>query len=421
VGCEGASMKVLMNIAKSDGATVSGSDALLNGHRAEFAEGADEVVYSSAVPYENPELAYAREHGIKILSRAEFLGELASRYGTTVAVAGSHGKTTVTAMLGCIFEPLNPTVHLGGEYGGKCGRVGGKKIFVTEACEYKRNFLHLLPKISVVLNVELDHTDYYRDIADITSAFDVFSRSAPVRVLSGDDSASEPLRRGKYITFGLGENCDYRAANASYYRGGAEFTLYRFGKPLGIIKLRVMGKHNVLNALAACAAAMSAGMEYSLIKRGLESFEGAGRRLEFLGSAAGCDVFSDYAHHPHEIESVIECLRSAGYERVGIAFEPHTYTRTQSLMDGFVKSLCGADEILLAEIYAAREQPVAGVSSQVLCRGILDCGRSARVFSQYCELNRSALLVAEKCDALVFCGAGTIDIAARKFAQMQKN
>lgn len=408
-------MKVLMNIAKSDGATVSGSDALLNGHRAEFAEGADEVVYSSAVPYENPELAYAREHGIKILSRAEFLGELASRYGTTVAVAGSHGKTTVTAMLGCIFEPLNPTVHLGGEYGGKCGRVGGKKIFVTEACEYKRNFLHLLPKISVVLNVELDHTDYYRDEEDITQAFNVFSRSAPVRIVCDDDPKSAPLQTGNYISFGMGEHCRYRAERLVWQKGGTRFTFTDSGRPLGEISLKVMGRHNVYNALAAAAAAIAAGIPFADVKRGLESFAGVGRRLEYLASPCGCDVYTDYAHHPREIESTVGCLREAGYTRIGIVFEPHTYSRTLSLLDSFASALMLADDILLADIYAAREDPYPGVSSQLLCRRILCEGRCARCYSTFFELNEAAAQLVQKDAALVYCGAGTIDVAARAF------
>lgn len=408
-------MKVLMKIAESDGYKVTGSDLTLNGHSAEFAEGADLLVYSSAIPSDNEELTYAREHGIQILSRAEFLGKLALNYALTVAVAGSHGKTTTTAMLGCIFEPYNATVHLGGEYDGKCGHIGGKRVFITEACEYRRNFLHLLPKISVVLNVELDHTDYYRDLDDILNAFEVFSRSAPVRIINGDDEVSAPLRTGKYISFGLNENNDYRAANIRQVKGGTVFTLLRKGSPMGEISLKVMGRHNVYNALAAAAAASEAGLNFYDIKRGLESFKGVSRRTELLGKANGCDVYTDYAHHPREIESTLECLREAGYERIAIAFEPHTYSRTISLLNEFMRALELADDIILADIYAAREEPYPGVSSQLLCRKILDTGRTARCYPTFFELNEAAYKLTEKCSALVYCGAGTIDVAARKF------
>lgn len=413
-------MKALKKIAESDGYAVTGSDLMLSGHDARFAEGADLIVYSSAVPSDNPELIYAAEHGIKTLSRAEYLGRVSAGYGYTVAVAGSHGKTTVTAMLGCIFAGRNATVHLGGAYRGECGHVGGKRYFITEACEYRRNFLHLLPNVSVVLNVELDHTDYYRDLADITNAFEVFSRSAPLRVLCADDDNSAPLRSGRYITFGLGGKSDFRAENIVPGRGGTTFTLVHSGRRLCDVKLKVMGRHNVLNAVAAAAVGIASGVSLGEVKSGLESFTGVGRRLELLGSPCGCDVYSDYAHHPHEIVSTLTCLREAGYSHITAVFEPHTYSRTKSLCSDFADALTLADDILLADIYAAREDPVAGVSSQMLCRKILDGGRTARCFATFFELNEAAAKYLEGGGVIVYLGAGTIDIAARKFVEIGK-
>ena len=410
-------MKVLMRICADYGYDVSGSDTVLRGHDAAFAEGADLVVYSSAIPNDNPELRYAREKGIECLSRAEYLGLLAKKYDTVIAVAGSHGKTTCTAMLGCIFSGLNPTVHLGGVYDGECGKVGGKRYFITEACEYRRNFLHLLPRVSVVLNVGLDHTDYYRDLNDATDAFGVFSRSAPIRILSGDDELSAPLRTGKYITFGLKEDNDFRAEEITPTTDGIKFVLFYKGAPKGEIALKVMGRHNVLNALAAAAVALTLGLRFEDVKRGLEEFKGAERRLQRLGSEKNVDFYTDYAHHPHEIECSINTLKEAGYEKVCMAFEPHTYTRTLSLMDDFVRTLSLPDDILLASIYAAREEPLNGVSSQVLCRKIMDGGKSARCFETYFELNEAIKRVAKKYiesgekAAIVYCGAGTINIA----------
>ncbi len=409
-------MKVLRKIAEADGAETSGSDTALDGHDEAFVRGADTVVYSSAIADDNPELRYAYAQGLRVVSRAEFLGDTAKRYQTVIAVAGSHGKTTCTAMLGSIFAPLNATVHLGGEYDGECGHVGGKRLFITEACEYKRNFLYLLPRVSVVLNVELDHTDYYRDLDDITGAFRVFSRSAPVRILCADDENSKPLREGKYIGFGMGADCEYRAEEVVSEKGGTRFTLSHFGRPMGEVHLRVLGRHNVYNALAAAAAAFAVGMDFDGVKRGLERFSGAARRLEYLGERHGCDVYTDYAHHPREIESTLRSLRDAGYGRIAIAFEPHTYSRTISLLPAFTEAISLADDVLLADIYAAREAPQRGVSSQLLCRKLIESGRQARCFGTFFELNEAAERLAQRDAVLVFCGAGTIDIAARKFA-----
>ena len=410
-------MKVLMRISAAKGYEVTGSDAVLSGHDAAYVKGADLVIYSSAISDSNPELIYAKGHGIEIMSRAEYLGQLAKKYETVIAVAGSHGKTTCTAMLGCIFARLNPTVHLGGAYGGECGRVGGERIFITEACEYRRNFLHLSPRVSVVLNVGLDHTDYYRDLTDVTDAFTVFSMSAPVRIVSGDDPLSEPLRTGKYITFGLSESCDYRAEDITPTADGIKFTLCRKNTRLGEIALGVLGRHNALNALAAAATALTLGLRFDEVKRGLSEFKGADRRLSKLGREECVDFYTDYAHHPHEIECLYTALRDAGYEKVCVAFEPHTYTRTQSLMGDFSEVLAKFDDVLLASIYAAREDPVKGVSSQVLCRSIMDCGKPARCFDTYFELNEGVKKVAEKYvksekkSAIVYCGAGTINTA----------
>ncbi len=423
-------MKVLCRLAEAEGYIVTGSDASTTGHDETNVVGADRVVYSSAIPEENAELGYARAHGIPVSSRAEFLGEVAARYAHVIGVAGSHGKTTCTAMLGCIFAPYNATVHLGGTYNGECGHLGGKRVFITEACEYKRNFLYLLPRISVVLNVELDHTDYYRDLADITDAFNVFSRSAPLRIVCGDDERSMPLlsssrsgresrvQRGQgspCITFGFGKFNDYTAENVRCDRGETRFSLCRHGGKLGEITLRVMGKHNVYNALAAAAASFASGLSFQDIKRGLEQFTGVDRRLQKLGRVGNCDVFSDYAHHPHEIESTIESLKNAGYARVGIIFEPHTYTRTQSLLNDFADALRHADDVCLAAVYPAREAPIEGVSSHALARALIERGKNACAYDTFCELYRRAAYFTAKCDALAFCGAGIIDRAAAGF------
>ncbi len=417
IGCAGASMRGLMRIAEHEGARVSGSDLSLCGHDASFVTGADLAVYSSAVPADNPEITYAAQHGIPLMSRAQFLGQTAARYGTVIAVAGSHGKTTATAMLGCIFAPFDATVHLGGEYCARNERITdvfGKRYFITEACEYRRNFLYLAPRVSVVLNVELDHTDYYRDLNDITSAFSVFSQSAALRVLCGDDQNSRPLRVGKFVDFGFEEHCVFRAADVRPMRGGTRFVLLYRGRALGEIELNVPGRHNVYNALAAAAVALGVGLPFAAVRDGLRSYGGVKRRLEKLGAIGSCDVFTDYAHHPREIESTLRCLREAGYERIGAAFEPHTFSRTRSLLDAFAEALLPADDLLLGEIYPAREQPICGVSGQLLCRRLLDAGKPTRCFPTFFQLNEAARVCMARNDAFVYMGAGTIDIAARR-------
>ena len=412
-------MKVLAKLAAADGHTVTGSDAATTGHDARRAVGADLVVYSSAVPENNVELFYARKKGIPTRTRAEFLGEIAARYGEVIAVAGSHGKTTCTAMLGCIFSPYDPTVHLGGVYNGECGHLGGKRVFITEACEYRRNFLHIRPRIAVVLNVELDHTDYYRDLADVTDAFTAFSQAAPVRIACGDDERSAPLlaplNGSPCITFGFAPHNDYAAEGVRCSMGQTQFTLRRHGAVLGEITLRVMGKHNVYNALAAAAASFASGLTFQEVKRGLEQFTGVDRRLQRLGRVGACDLFSDYAHHPHEIESTIESLKNAGYARVGVVFEPHTFSRTQSLLNDFAAALQKADEVCLLCVYPAREAPVAGVSSHAIARALIERGKDAYAYDTFCELYTRAALFAGRCDALAFCGAGMIDRAAAGF------
>lgn len=412
IGIEGVSMRVLARIMRARGHTVTGSDISTTGHRAEHIEGADAVVYTCAVGKSNPELLAAREKKLPCYERAEFLGLLAAQYRHVIAVSGSHGKTTTTGMLGKIFAPLEATLHIGGETDGESGHVGGSKYFITEACEYKRNFLYIKPEVSIVLNVELDHTDYYTDLQDITEAFDVFACSGRVKILNGDDENSRPLVKGNAITFGLRQGCDYQADYLVREAGGWGFCVFERGHLLGRVRLHVEGKHNVYNALAAVAAARIYGLRFDTIRAGLEAFRGAKRRFEHVGCYHGADVFSDYAHHPSELKSTIQSARDAGYGHVVVAFEPHTYTRTQSLLDQFAGQLHAADEVYLAPIYAAREEPIAGVNSCVLCRKLIAMGSKAVCCDTFYQLVETLRSRAEKGTAIVFAGAGTIDRAA---------
>lgn len=404
-------MRVLADIERSRGNLVTGSDAATGGHDANNVRGADLVVYTSAVGEQNVELVEARRLGIPVIERARLLGIIAGTYEHTIAVTGAHGKTTVTGMLASIFRPRNPTVHIGGKVGNLSSCVGGGAYFITEACEYRRSFLSIKAETAIVLNIDLDHTDYYRDLADVKSAFIEFTAAAGRVIVSGDDPECACIT-GDVTTVGESERCDWRATCLECDRRGRySFCVLRGGKRIGRFSLGIAGRHNVSNALAAIACAHSYGFSAAEISLGLASFTGAARRFERLGNLGRAEVISDYAHHPREIASSIATAREIGCEKIVVVFQPHTYTRTQSLMDEFVTALSGADEIILAPIFPAREAPIAGVSSHNLVRKLLNAGARAvhmDTFSEIISYCRGA-----DADAVIFMGAGDIDKAGR--------
>lgn len=412
IGIEGVSMRVLARIMMASGHKVTGSDISTTGHDPANVKGADEVVYTCAVGKNNVELLEARRLKIPVYERAEYLGKLSSGFRHIIAIAGSHGKTTTTGMLGKIFAPLNATLHIGGTTDGESGHVGGKEFFITEACEYRRNFLHIKPEVSIVLNVELDHTDYYTDLDDYFQAFYVFACSSRMKIINADDPNSNKLMEGRFITFGLKDSCDYCAKNIRHNGQGWSFTVYEMRRKLGDICLKLEGRHNIYNALSAIAAARYYRMNFATIKSGLEGFSGAKRRFEHVGTFSGAEIYTDYAHHPSELKSAISSAHDAGFNKVTIIFEPHTYTRTKSLCGEFAQALKGADDVFLAPIFPAREQPIEGVSSHALCRCLIDCGANAACFSTFYEVIEIARKNAKTGSAIIFAGAGNIDKAA---------
>lgn len=405
-------MRALAEFAASRGNTVTGSDRTKGGHDPKNVEGCDLVVYTNAVHDDNCELVRAKQLGIPTIERAAYLGELSRTYGKVIAVAGCHGKSTATAMLGAAFAERNATVHVGVADGSK---VGADKFFITEACEYRASFLHLSPDIGVVLNVGYDHPDFYKDEASLINAYKKFCTNCKKVIVNGDD----PLCRGlvkNAVYFGTSPDCAYRATNIKNRDGMRSFELT--GKKRAHVDLSVAGEHSVYNALATIAAACESGLSLTEILPHLVKFRGIARRFERKGIAFGKTVFTDYAHHPTEIAATIKTAREI-FPSVAVVFQPHTYSRTASLMDGFVNALSLADTVVLAPIFSAREAPADGVSSHALCRKLVALKEKAYCFDTFTEITEYCKTLREK--AVIFMGAGDINKAAELFISAAEN
>lgn len=388
IGIGGISMSSLAMITKKSGYTVTGSDKTPSEltekleksgieikyyHAKENIDGASLAVYTSAVKSGNPELDGAKEEGIPLCSRADYLGWLMSDYRVRIGVAGTHGKSTVTSMLSEIYmaAELDPTIvsgavldDIGGAY-----RIGNKEHFIFEACEYCDSFLSFFPTTAVITNVEYDHADYFKTMDQLTGSFVKFANIADRAMINLDDVESVRLKdkcTGKVTTYSVSGEADYRAENIEFVGGCAEFDLVAYGEKKCRIALRVPGKHNVSNALAACAAALEDGVSPEAAARGLNKYHGAKRRFEYMGTLSdGAEVYNDYAHHPSEIRATVNAAMQFG-KRIVCVFQPHTYSRTVALFDQFTKSFAGADSVIFADIYAARETNEWGVCAEQL-------------------------------------------------------
>jgi len=421
VGCEGVSMKMLRRLSEKKGYITSGSDISLTGHDAKNVAGADFVVYNAAIPPCNPELLRAGELGIRTVGRSDYLAEICDGYDFSIAVAGTHGKTTTTAMLWEVLLPLDPTVHIGGDYKGENGRIGGEKLFVTEACEYKRGFLNLSPDVAVVLNADLDHTDCYRDAADAECSFLEFARRAKKLAVVPGDGGFVTTGLKNYMTVGLEKSNDYHPAAVKREKGRYSFCVFNRGENLGRISLNVAGRHNMLNALFCVAASLACGLSFKEIAEGLARFKGVTRRTEYLGSRGAKQIFSDYAHHPREITATLTSARESGYKNIIAVFEPHTYTRTQSFFKEFAAALHLADRVVLLPVFAARENPIDGADSHLIASELKNRGKPAVLCDGYEAateyLNKYLNADLKKNGLVLFMGAGTIDNLAREFAK----
>lgn len=382
IGIGGISMSSLAHMLLNLGYQVSGSDAkssnltdtlekagakIFIGQSADNIQNPDLVCYTAAISATNPELQMARTLSIPVIERAELLGELMKQYRYPIAVAGTHGKTTTTSMLSLVLleADTDPTILVGGELPQISGtfRLGARDYLPFEACEYVESFLHFHPFLSIITNVEEDHLDYFSDINHIISSFRKFatltSPSGCIIVCSDDKNACRVVQNTdkKVVFYGMREiNADYTPGNLVIDKSGyPHFTVLRKGEPLVNLDLKVAGNHNIQNALAVTAAADFLGISMDAVKRGLEAFTGTKRRFEHLGSVNGCEIVDDYAHHPTEIRTTLESVKGMDYRETWVVFQPHTYTRTASLLHEFAEVLPLADHVLIADIFPARE------------------------------------------------------------------
>lgn len=391
IGIGGISMSALAEILLVNGYKVSGSDekdsALIEklraqgaeiyiGHSAENINGADTIVYTAAIASDNPELIRGKELNINLMDRAEFLGLVMKDHKYNVAVSGTHGKTTTTSMVSHIVlkANLNPTILVGGELDLINGnvRAADSEYFITEACEYKASFLRFFPYIGIILNIDADHLDFYKDIYEIESTFLKFANLIPedgYLIANADDERVFSLTHKvscNVINYGITKG-ELLAKNMSFEANGCgSFDVEYKGNMLGHIVMNVPGKHNVSNALAGIATAIALSIDFDVAKEGLFEFHGTHRRFEYKGNVDGIAVVDDYAHHPTEIIATMEAARNYPHKRIFTVFQPHTYSRTKSLVEEFSNSFGLVDELILADIYAAREKNDPTISSDIL-------------------------------------------------------
>jgi UDP-N-acetylmuramate--alanine ligase len=406
VGIGGAGMSGIAEVLLNLGYSVSGSDIADNdtvrrlrglgarietGHRAENLAGAEVLVKSTAIGPDNPEVLAAREKGIPVIPRAEMLAEL-MRLKTGIAVAGTHGKTTTTSLLAAVFTQadLDPTVIIGGRLNtyGSHARMGEGEYLIAEADESDGSFLSLLPIVNVVTNVDLDHTDYYPDMAAVDEAFVRFMNRVPfygLNVVCGDDARLRqilPRIKRPVLTYGMGQDNDLRAEILELGRS-SRFAVYWRDELWAEVTLAHPGRHNIQNALAAIAVAMQSDIPPEAMLKGLESFGGVGRRMEKKGESEGVLVLDDYGHHPREIDLTLQTVKEVfGDRRLIVVFQPHRFTRTRDLFPDFCRAFSRADLLFLTEVYPASEDPIPGVNGLSLAQGIRQMGGQEVVFCE---------------------------------------
>ena len=431
IGIGGVSMSSLAEVLYGMGIIISGSDLndsnpnvatlrskgieVLIGHNAEnISEDMDFVVRTAAVHDDNPEIIRARELGVPVFERTEAWGAISKDYTNALCFSGTHGKTTTTSMCTHILMAAekDPTVMIGGTLPLiKAGhRVGRGNTIIMEACEYYNSFLSLHPTAAVILNVEADHLDFFKDLEDVKKSFREFALRVPEDgyvVANFDDENTMDTIRGidrKVITFGLSDQADVYATNIQYKGAKTHFDIMYNGRFFTDVTLHVPGVHNVKNALAATAACICVGVRPTSVKYGLAGFTGAGRRFEFKGKFNGADVYDDYAHHPGELKVLLDTVEKLNYKRIILCFQPHTYTRTAAFFDDFVEQLRRPEVLLLAEIYAAREQNTIGISSASIAQQV----SGSLFFPSFEELENVLRRIAQPGDIILTVGAGNV-------------
>lgn len=435
IGIGGISMSGLAEVLLQEDFTITGSDSqkspltekleqlgarIYYGQRASNIEESTQlVVYTAAIHPDNPEYARAVEQNLPMLTRAELLGQIMRNYETPIAIAGTHGKTTTTSMVSHVLleADTDPTISVGGILPAIQGniRVGKSETFVTEACEYTNSFLSFFPKISIILNVDADHLDFFKDINDIRRSFRLFAQKLPTDgtlIINSDTPEYERIIRDlpcEVITYGLESDADYTAMNIEFdEKGNASFDCYCREQYVETFHLHVPGMHNVSNALASIALAIKLGLESETIQQGLQSFRGTDRRFQLKGSIGGLTIIDDYAHHPTEITATLQSAKNYPHSTTWCVFQPHTYTRTKALLKDFAKALTLADRVILADIYAAREVNTIGITSKDLQREIQNLGTECCYFPTFDEIETYLLQNCVSGDLLITMGAGDV-------------
>jgi UDP-N-acetylmuramate--alanine ligase len=447
IGIGGSSMSGLAEILLKQGYKISGSDIKnsdillkLAGlgatvhpfHSGNNIEAPDLIVYTVAVKDENPELIRGRQLNIPIIDRATLLGQLMKEYPYSVAVSGTHGKTTTTSMVTMIMLEANqdPTVHIGGELGviGGNTRIGGEKFFITEACEYYESFLKFNPYLAIILNIELDHVDYFKDLNHFKEAFYKFASLVPkngfVVGCKDDENVIELFEKlaCNKITYGVkSEDAMWRAENIIYNdMGCASFSLIKEGQDIGIINLSVPGIHNVNNSLAAISACFTLGCSIEAIKEGIYKFTGTNRRFQTKGIVDNIRVVDDYAHHPTEVSATLRAAKNANYKKVWCVFQPHTYTRTKSLINDFSEAFYDADYVLVSDIYAAREVDKGEIHASKLAEKINDKTGKAQYIHGFDAIVAYLEKNVSEGDLIITMGAGDIFKVGEMFIEGRK-
>ena len=442
VGIGGAGMSGIAEILHNLGYAVTGSDSTPSevteylqklgieisvGHDAGHLGKADVVVISSAIDPGNPEIQEARRRGVPVIKRAEMLGEL-MRLKFSVGIAGTHGKTTTTSMIGRVLQAaqFHPTLVVGGIVAelGTGATLGKGDYLVAEVDEYDRSIFAMFPSMAVVLNIEPDHLDCYDGIEDLRNAFLQYVNRVPfygLAVLSADDPGIRtimPRISRPYVTFGLNPEADYRALKVESLDGGMKFVVFRREELLGEVRLRIPGRHNVTNAVAAIAAARELEVPFEIIVAALSEFRGVARRFEYVGEAAGVTVIDDYAHHPTEIRATLSTARETYCRRIIAIFQPHLFSRTRDFLDDFAEVLATADHCILTDIYPARENPIPGITSDLIRKKAAE--RGATNFS-YVGVKENALnevvRIARPGDIVLTIGAGSITHLRRQILE----
>ena len=435
IGIGGISMSGIAHILKSWDFLVSGSNNEENNMTDELSNAGikvyighdynnitndiDLVVYTAAIKDDNPELVHARELNIPVMERGLFLGELTKLFKDTIGISGTHGKTTTTSMVSlCFLEGnLDPSIQVGSVLNSINGnyRVGKSDYFIIEACEYCDSFLNFKERSAIVLNIDNDHLDYFKTFDNIKKSFIKYVSMLPsdgVLVINGDDKNCLDLAlhtKAKVITYGFNENNNYYAKNIEFNEDGyASYDLYKKDKFLSRISLSVPGRHNILNSLACVSLCMFYNIDIESIKKGLKSYTGAARRFEYKGTFNGAKVYDDYGHHPTEVSAVSEAVHNKKYNKSWVIFEPHTYSRVKEHYKTFAKSLVNFDNIIITDIYAAREKNVDNVSPEMIIDELKKLGKESIHISNFDDILNYLKDRVEEDDIILTLGAGYV-------------